>query len=371
MGLYLLLFFVFFLFACLDLTSLKKKAKLPLLIFLFIFIILLGGLRWKTGADWAPYYHYFTFFDANETFFRLAFEPGYFLLTYIVRLFSSNFTVFLLIFASLVNGLRIPFFYKYTSAVFLAFLLYWGNNLAEFGAVRQALAISVCLATIPCIVKKKWLTFMLLIIVAMQFHVTAIIFFLAYPIYHLQWGVRSKIFLLILSILLGFSGVISDALKVAADSLPGGLNRIAEKADDYSKMGADAVSGTNKSVALMTGIIKRALILPVMLYFEGSIKLKNSKYSKFMNLFVLGNIIYFIVADFLAVQRLASYFYPLEIILLCMIFEYSSRRIIWFIVFSSYAFVKFMFVLTANSNYFVPYFSIFSNDVFRAKGLNF
>jgi hypothetical protein len=371
MILYLAIFFILFLFAFIDLTEINKKAKLPLFVLIIIFFILLGGLRWQTGGDWGPYYFFFTHFNPDILFFRIAFEPGYVGLVALVRYFSTDFTAFLLVFAILTNGLRGPFFYKYTNAVFLALLLYWGNHMAEFAGVRQALAISICLFAIPSIIKRKFWIFVLIVILAMQIHISAIIFLLAYPIFHARWSVRSKVIFLILSVLIGLTGIISDLLKLVASSLPGGLDRIAAKADDYSKLGAEATHGTNKFMTLFSGILKRALILPLMLYFEKRVSKESPNYAGFMNLFVLGNIIYFVVADFLSIQRMAAYFYPLEIVLLCMIFDYVKQKAIWFFIFSGYALVKLLFILNGTADYFIPYFSIFSNDVFRAKGLNF
>ncbi len=150
------------------------------------------------------------------------------------------------------------------------------------------------------------------------------------------------------------------------------FGRFSDKASDYTKIGADGmVTDQNKIIAIVTGILKRGILLPVLFYFEGKFKNKDAVFSKYMNLFVFGNAVYFIVINFVAMQRAATVFYAFEIVLLSRLIQNLNNkraRIIWYIILSLYALVKMLFIVNSSHIFMIPYYSIFSDSFEREYG---
>ncbi len=365
MLLYVIIFIALAILAAFELPfkGRQKRVKLPVFIGVSLFFILMSGLRWNTGADWTPYLYYYTHYDPSILFFRIAFEPGFGLFVRFLRIFSDSFTFYLIVFALFTIGLRALFFYRYTNAILLSLFLFWGiGTFAEVFGVRQSLAISLCLSGVPLIIKRRFWFFALVVLLATSIHTTAIIFLAAYPVFHAKWSVRTKSILLVLSIIIGIVGGGSLLLSLFS-SIPG-LGRFAQKATDYMEMGTETNwAAVSKTQQLLIGIFKRALIIPVFLYYEKYMKERSPYYKGFLNLYVFGNAIYFVVGDFLSLQRLAGYFYPLEILLLCLIFEHSKKKIIWFSILLIYCLLKYSYTLYSGSGSFIPYFWIFTEDM--------
>lgn len=354
-------------------NNFARKKKFQLLI---LGLILVSGLRWRTGADWKPYSYYFDNFDWSIPFFRIAYESGYVLLTLIVKFFTDSYSVFLTLLAALILIPRSIFVYKYTRSIFFALLLYYGFYMADIVATRQAASISLCMLAIPYIERKKFLYFCVVVALSMTMHISAVFFFFAYFIYHKNWSIKTKILLLLLSIIFGFTPFMQVILEFLASF--GG--RIAEKANAYGGLNGmerynDSVSESEKTTAIISGLLKRVIILPLLLYIEYRYRNFNwiIRYRKFMNLFVFGNIAYFIVMRDIALQRFAAYFYMFEVILICMFIDNlpKSKRLQWIIIFSLYALAKLIFIIASAYDYIIPYYWIFDTNFYREPGLNF
>jgi hypothetical protein len=354
-----------------DLVRTPKIIKVVSLIFLLTFLILFSGLRWRTGLDWGAYEGYFNIFDIKKKFSLIVFEPGYVFLTFLVKnILNGGYSLFLFIFSFFVISLRAKFFRQSTNLVFVALLLFWGNTLAEVFPIRQSLAISVCLLSIPFIQKRKPIIHILITIIGMQFHFSLILWLVAYPVYHLKWSIKWKVTFLILSIFIGLGGLLDIVFSILSSNPIFG--RFSEKASDYTKIGAEGmVTDQGKIVTIITGILKRGILLPVLFYFENKFKDRDAVFSKYMNLFVFGNVIYFIVINFIAMQRAATVFYAFEIVLLCRLIQNIENRrakIIWYIVLSLYALIKMLFIVVGGHIFMVPYYWIFSTNFDRSIG---
>ncbi len=187
-----------------DLVKTPKIIRVISFIFLVAFLILFSGLRWRTGLDWGAYEEYFKIFDIKKRFSLIVFEPGYVFLTFLVKsVLNQGYSVFLFIFSFFVILLRAKFFRQNTELIFIALLLFWGNTLAEVFPIRQSLAISVCLLSIPFIQRRKPIIHILITIIGMQFHFSLILWLVAYPVYHAKWSIKWKVTFLILSIFIG------------------------------------------------------------------------------------------------------------------------------------------------------------------------
>lgn len=147
----------------------------------WLILVLLAGLRTKeVGPDT---YTYVSIFESvktyNDVIAYLEFgrwEPGYVFLLFIIRQFTSNYTVFLLIVYSIVAYGYIRFikeFYKADSDfVFLqVFIFYYVNNMS---AMRSAIACAFFFLSLISLCKNKYLKAVVLALCATAFHYTMI-----------------------------------------------------------------------------------------------------------------------------------------------------------------------------------------------------
>lgn len=367
--LYYILFVLLAILALLEFVDTPKKYKVGIYTFVIFIFIILGGLRWNTGNDWRPYFDYFTKYDGDNISFLLGLEPGFASLIRFLRLFSDSFTFYLIVLSLFVIGLKAIYFHKFTKSLFLALVLYWGTNLGDITAVRQMLAISLCCISTIYIAERRLLFFMIFVFLAMQIHVTSIIFFVAYPLYHITWTTKSKLFWLLICIIIGTVGGYEYLLRLVIDFVPSGfgLERLSQKALAYLELGNENTYGAkmSKTQRMVIGIAKRAVLLPLFICYEYYLRGRNQYYRGLLNLYAFGNIFYFAVVDYLTLQRMVAYFYIVEILLFCIIFEEVKSRFLWYLIIIMYALLKLISIVQNTSDLLVPYIWIFSENTFR------
>lgn len=365
---YYSLFGVLTLVALLEFVSISRTTKNKIYSTGIFAFIIFGALRWNTGNDWKQYMRYFNNFDGDDLFFLTAMEPGFARFVQFLRFFSTNFTLYLTVLSVLVIGLKGIYFRKFTNSLFLVLLVYFGTNLADITAVRQMLAVSFCCIATIFIVEKRPLLFMLFVYIAMQVHVTSVIFFLAYPIYYLNWTTLSKIVWLFIAIFIGVVGGYENFVSLIVSIIPSGfgLDRVITKALRYLELGNAALSGNvSANERMLLAIAKRSVLLPVFFVMDKYIGDKNKYYSGLLNLYAFGNIFFFTVYNNSILQRLVAYFYIVEVLLLCIIFENVKSKFLWFVLIVLYCLLKLISFLRSAEDLLVPYIWIFSDDTYR------
>ena len=196
----------YLLLAGLQIPLFKKKDKLgqtyfnkkSYLILCCLELIVLAGIRGYTvGADTAVY------LDAIDYYGKLPvsklfpaklvppfdFEKGYFLLTKICVFLNFNKTVFLFVIATIIY---VPIFMvinKYSKMPYISILCYFAFGMFSYslGIFRQMIAISILLCGIRYVVERKFLKYALLVVLAMLFHMTAILGITIYFLYGIKW----------------------------------------------------------------------------------------------------------------------------------------------------------------------------------------
>jgi hypothetical protein len=366
---YFIIFSILALFALLEMVDISPNDKKRAYIFISVGFVLIGSLRWNTGNDWMPYYNFFTSFTTDNPYFLLAMEPGFAQFVKFLRVFSNNFTFYLTVLSILTIGIKAAFFYEYSGAIFLAAILYWGTNLSDVIAVRQSMAISLCLLSTHFIIIKKPWYFVVFVYIAAQIHITSYIFLFAYFVYHVNWSVRAKYLILIMSVFVGALSISQNLLQIVIDFTPSGvgLDRINEKAQSYLESGNEENYGNtlSKTQRLIAAITKRSILLPIFFYFQERLTIFQDRYKGFLNLYTFGNVIFFLVVDFLTLQRLASYFYIFEILLFTIIFVNVRSKSVWLIIIIAYSLFKLISLIVNMHDLLIPIIWIFSNDLER------
>lgn len=90
--------------------------------------------------------------------------------------------------------------YKYSDTPIFSFIIYLGlpSFMMLFSGMRQILAIGLCALALNFILEKKLIKFIIAVAVATLFHYSAIVFFIAYPVYYIKIDKKMRILSLML-----------------------------------------------------------------------------------------------------------------------------------------------------------------------------
>ena len=169
--------------------SLDEKAELGCFMMIFLLLLMLRGK--ECGADTEGYLEWFSFYrsqklsDLLSSFWN---EDGYKLLNKLVGVFTDS-PQLLIAVTSLICVVPLWYFYRresehafLTVALFVAiapFNMY-------FSGIRQALAMALAIPAWYFAKQKKPFLFLLCVFLAMQFHISAFIMLVMYPLYHVR-----------------------------------------------------------------------------------------------------------------------------------------------------------------------------------------
>lgn len=180
--------------------NLNLKAKKSVVYIFLIFLVIFDGLRWETGTDWQSY------FDVYKNLlngFQPGFEIGFSTYSYIIRILTENYSIFLLITTFIIYfGIFIPILkitnYSFITLIFLTSHLPWYS-----GSLRQMMATVFFCISLKYIHERKLKNFLFFILIGSTFHSTIVPFTFIYWMY----GSPFVIFLLF-----GFLIIISSSL---------------------------------------------------------------------------------------------------------------------------------------------------------------
>ena len=366
---YIYLFLFLALLSFTDYIYIPKLSRIQLLYiggsFVFLLLWAFASLRWKTGTDWESYYDTFYYFSEE---YAVNFEPGFAAFVSFIRNITSNYTVFLTIFSFICISLKFYFFHRFNKEFFFTLIfLYYCYYFGDIFAVRQSLAISLSLFSTIFIINKKPFYFVLFICLATSIHTSSILYFFAYFIYWRKLSDKTFYYIIFFSILLGligFGGIILDLLFKAL-GLDGFMG---DKFNNYLK-GEDEVVN-NPFLSYILGVSKRLLLIPLFIYVKNKTNERFIYFNGYFNLYMVGNIIYFLFAKDLAIFARASVpFLLFEIFLLGYVLLYFKRdkKKLVFIFFIMILFSWARFTALVNSYYdlYVPYNSIFDDKIER------
>lgn len=341
-----------------------KDKLLPLFFFIgsSIFLYTLSFLRWEVGTDWQNYQIYFeTLLNRHSE--NDSFELGFRWINYLARILSDNYTVslffsgtILFLFQSLAIFRLSPF--PMTSLTFL-----YSVQLANILFVRQWIAIAILFYSVRYIQKNKFFRFALLVILATMLHRTALIFIVAWWIYHKDISLKTMWIFLISSILLSY--VVKNFLNSLLGSFGGAV--IQHKLEKYlSESYNEGINEQlNYTLILVKGVANKLLVFVLSAYVYSKAKYKQPFFKGLLNIYWFGCVIYFVMLPIsLALVRFSFAFDIIQVVLMSYVF-YSFKdiwnRIILFTIFIVYLGLRlFTFLNSAYHEELVPYKSIFS-----------
>ncbi len=174
-----------------------KRKKSFFWAFIFILIIF-DGLRWQMGTDWFSYYNYF---QIANNYFSPRFEPGFMLYTRLIRSFTENYSVYLLITTS---AIYIGIFYtvfKITKFSLLSLFFLTGTIPWYSGSLRQLMASIFFTIALKAVIERKLKYYIILMLLGITFHVTNLAFLPMYWLYGMTTSMFLTIFVSLFAIL--------------------------------------------------------------------------------------------------------------------------------------------------------------------------
>ena len=192
-----------------------SSAALTFYLIASLVLIVVGGLRYSVGADFGAYYQLYNDWDdllARLTGFD---EPGFYLIAYLATSIFHDPLATTFIALAITEGIMLFVVYRNTDDLFLGltFLVLLGCWVGAFNGIRQYMAVSFLFLGYPYLRDRKFVPYLLCVLLACCFHRSAAIMILIYPIAHRCINLRNTLQLIILGVIVLFS--YEQVLKLA------------------------------------------------------------------------------------------------------------------------------------------------------------
>lgn len=303
---YNILLIYFVILSCFDIFIIThKKNKFLILVLAFLGYLFFFGFRGFIAWDWSHYYPRWlgsvNIFEAIENDFRfnidkyLTYEKGYQIWMSVLKVFFSNWNIYLF-FTTLIDTIcLLTIFYKYSPyPIFSMFLfLGFGGIQLQLDLMRNMKAILIFLFSIEFLIKNKKIKNKIMVIMSSFLHFTSLIYLIILPFLKKNLCKYKKILLFIFLfgiIFLIFSdSILYEILKLIKEFFNNFENNIFNRINRklYFYLNNDFASAKELSL----GFIER--ILTFLLFYIYREKISKDKYGTiFFNIFLLYMISY-------------------------------------------------------------------------------
>jgi len=319
MAVYIVFFALFFCSAMLEVGGLKKSQAKWLLGGLTVILILFVGLRFHTGADWFIYHQIFDASLSSQNNNPHNTEYGYLLLNKLFKYVFDNYYVMQFAVTMFVGISTYRLYKRYSeypivSLSLFVWMLFYTILMAQ---VRQSIALAIIIFATPYIFDRKPLRFLIAIIAASFFHISAVV---AIPLYFLykNYGKTVPVILMLSAQIFYFFPEITEIIvRAIAPYLPGRLSGLAEI---YME------SYFIKQQEFGTGLFYFGqMIFSVFVFLF--IKPKDKKTAFFLNTLVIFVIIRGFAIGLNILERLEAYYLVYAIIAYTYLFDVRIKRL--------------------------------------------
>lgn len=354
-----------------------ERDKMFLYKFWLIIFLLLKGLAWDTGPDFAQFYATFEYADWSNIFSYQRYgtkdelmEPGFVFLNVLGNTFLPHYTFFKLITCGFILYAFSKLILKYIPQLKLSALALMFVT-TEMFPVRQTIVTGIFSLALIFIIERKFRNYLLLILLSFTIHKSSLLLLPIYYLYHLKYNVKWYIALYLL--LIGFRLVLQQNLMSIFSSeivyvLTGGSS--------------ETYFVTNKEIqdisfATILSSIGHLMLFGILNYYNSKLKIYDEKaINLFSNIYfvllvcnVLGSL-----PGLMIVYRFANHFlvvYPILILSACKIivckFKFAGS-LLAFSIFCAAWLIKYsnnMIFDKEGIDYkttFEPYYSVFDSD---------
>ncbi len=163
------------------------------LVCLFLALFTVSALRLNVGNDYAQYVEYFHLIRCKlVTETVVPTEPGFNLvciIIYILSGFNENYLLMFAVFAAVTLFLFLRAMYRQSEWFFMSFFLFMtlGCYFQTFSTIRYYFALAIAVASIPLVLRKEWIKFIVVILVGATFHKSLLIVIPFYFLAQIRW----------------------------------------------------------------------------------------------------------------------------------------------------------------------------------------
>ncbi len=312
----------------------KKEfdANRKFLVLASVGIILLTGLRSiSVGPDSDAYSSYI--YNLHQGMYLSGyerFEKGFEWFSKAIAFMTGNYTIYFLIIAAIIMMCYALLIRRSAQNYFWPIYLYItiGPFVFQLTGLRQAMAMAICAASVIFVQKKKPIPFILLVLLAAQFHTSAYVFLPLYFLGSIRLG--SKSFFLFLG---GVAGILfaNEQIISVSNQLLG-----------YDK-GYENAPGGIVSILLYVGTVVLAMLYKDNLFSDNMLKsddkkeLQQAQYNTIVFNMSLISLLMLFMRYWMRTAERASKYYQIGIILLlantiCSIKDDRTRKVVKAIV---------------------------------------
>jgi hypothetical protein len=179
------------------------------IIFTFIILFFISAFRSKNiGSDTTAYIYLFEYIGTSENIFTLSslfsindilesrFEIGYIILNKILFNISDHYIILFIVVSFFVLGAWLTFIYRYSNMIWISVFLFINLRFFYFtlSGLRQAIAMAIILISYKFLKERKTTPFVIVILVASLFHLSALIFLIIYPLSTMKFNKKLLVY---------------------------------------------------------------------------------------------------------------------------------------------------------------------------------
>lgn len=244
-------------------VGISKQRNVRVVEFLLLFflaIFLCSGFM--CGSDWRNYEIMYNDIDLDNYFFGYFAEPGFYVYLSIFKFFNFDFWDVVLITKLTCFCIIVHFLKKRLCNDVLIGLMYFLPWYAFYLFIdcpmRNLMAISIFLLAVPFLLKRKFLSYLLVMIIAANFHVSAIVFILLYFVGEKGISNKKSVFLfLIINFVFASRAVVIKVVSI----LFGGVPYLSTKVESYLLENNEFAAGRIISFGMIIHLIFLFLLL--------------------------------------------------------------------------------------------------------------
>lgn len=316
-------------------------------------LILFAGLRTGYNDTFTYQYGYKLIKDNIERYSELNWlkigeNPGFIFVQRLMIQAGFSTQTFLMIFSVFTVGVNLWFFRKYSCNLWLSVLLFitFAGYIFNLAAIKQCTAMAFCLIATDRVINKKYVRFVLYVLVACTFHPYALMYLVVPFLFFRPWSKYTVIMLVVFGLMgVGMQFLVGTLLNVT--------DMLGESYDANSFTG----EGVNPIRLLVTAV-------PVFLSFLTAKQIAETEEKDqylITNLTMLNAEIMFVglfgTANYFA--RLANYFLPFQAVSIPWIlkhYEHKSRQTMTILAVSGYV-LFFIYSYGINEDFTANYYS--------------
>lgn len=337
----------------------NKKSILSVRFGIISVSIIFIGLRGFVYTDWVNYYPFFkslsSIIDFREIVHENQFmESGFTFYTLLIKSFTSNYFVYILI-NTIIDIVILDFFFKkYSPYYALAFFLFFIFNgiWIEFNLLKNSKSLMLFLLSIKYLEKRQIYPYLFLNILGLTFHSSSLVYILLYFVLNTKFLIRHMILIFVLGNIVFLSQTcIIKPIIIFISNILGGRYAL------YSQIyfNSDVYGG---SFGISIGYIERTLTYIILYFTVPQLIKKYNNANIFINLYICYSIVYLFMSDvYILIQRLSLLFIISYAILFPCIFRLISLKTKRIFIMSIFLYAI-MRIGISNNNIFAKYDNI-------------